>query len=287
IFAHEKLLRLFHIYALIGGMPEVVQNYAKNRDLVPLKSIYESLLTAYLDDVQKYANTDLKVELIQHGIQNIFLESGNRIKFAGFANSNYRSDQMSSALRTLEKAMLIHLVYPSTTNLLPAIPNLKKAPYLQTLDTGLMNFFSGLQANLIGTKDLHAAYKGRVIHHLTGQMLLTKMHSPLDRLRFWVRDKNQSSAEVDFVYLFRSMLIPVEVKAGKTGRMLSLRQYMETANHNLSVRIYAGKLSLQYLTNPSGRSFYLLNLPYFLVELLPEYLEWMQQEIEQNPPIAQ
>lgn len=280
VFAHEKTLRLFHIYALIGGMPEIVRNYAKNRDFVQLKSIYESLLTAYLDDVQKYADTDLRIELIRHAIQNIFLEGANRIKFAGFANSNYRSDQMSAALRTLEKAMLIHLVYPSTENQLPAIPNLRKSPYLQTLDTGLMNFFSGLQADLIGTKDLHESYRGRVIHHLTGQMLLTRMHSPLDKLRFWVRDKKQSSAEVDFIYLFKSKLIPMEIKSGKTGKMYSLRQYMETANHDLSVRVYAGKLYLQTLTNPSGRIFYLLNLPYFLVEMLPEYLVWMQKEID-------
>lgn len=281
-YAHSKLLELFHIYALIGGMPEVVQAYAAQKDLVKLKPIYESLLTAYLDDVQKYATGEAKAEVLQHSIQNIFLEGANRIKFAGFANSNYQSRQMGEALRTLEKALLIHLVYPSTENQLPAIPNLRKSPYLQTLDTGLMNFFSGLQANLIGTKNLHETYRGRVIHHLTGQMLLTRMHSPLDKLRFWVRDKKQSSAEIDFIYLFQSKLVPIEIKSGSTGKMYSLRQFMETTSHDLSIRVYAGKLFLQTLTNPSGRTFYLLNLPYFLVEMLPEYLIWMQNEIENS-----
>jgi len=274
-YAYQKLLNLFHTYALIGGMPEVVQAYIEHRDLVSLKPIYENLLTAYLDDVQKYARNELKAEALQFAIQNIFLEAANRIRFAGFANSNYKSKSMGEALRTLEKAMLLHLVYPATDNQLPAIPNQRKAPYLQTLDTGLMNFFSGLQANLIGTKDLHETYRGRVIHHWTGQMLLTLLHSPIDKLRFWVRDKKQSSAEIDFVWLQNSQLIPIEIKSGKAGRMHSLRQYMETATHDIAVRVYAGPLHVQTLTNTSGRSFQLLNLPYFLVELLPDYVEWM------------
>ena len=282
-FAHQKLLTLFHTYALIGGMPEVVQQYAEHRDLVRLKPIYESLLVTYLDDVQKYARGSIKSEIIEVVIQHLFLESGSRIKYAGFAQTSYPSQRMKEALRTLEKAMLLHLVYPATENRLPASPNLRKAPYLQGLDTGLMNFFSGIQADLIGTKDLHEAYRGKVIHHLTGQMLLTGMHSPLDKLRFWVRDKNQSSAEVDFVYLYQAKLIPIEVKSGHAGRMKSLRQYMETAPHPFSVRVYAGPLHLQILTNPSGKQFYLLNLPYFLVEVLPAYLAWMEKAIQDMP----
>lgn len=274
-YAYQKLLDLFHRYALIGGMPEIVRTYAADKDLVTLKPIYQNLLTAYLDDVQKYSKTDLKSEVLQHAIQNLFLEAGKRIRFAGFANSNYQSRAMGEALRTLEKAMLLHLVYPATDNQLPAIPNLRKAPYLQTLDTGLMNFFSGLQTDLIGTKDLHEAYRGRVIHHWTGQMLLTRMHSPLEKLRFWVKDKKQSSAELDFIWLHDSKLVPIEIKSGKAGKMYSLRQYMETSTHDYAVRVYAGPLHLQTLTNASGRTFSLLNLPYFLVELLPEYLDWM------------
>lgn len=54
---------------------------------------------------------------------------------------------------------------------------------------------------------------------------------------------------------------------------------MKTTSHDLAIRVYAGKLYLQKLTNPSGRTFYLLNLPYFLVEL-PNYLECSLEEIE-------
>ena len=52
---HERLMVLFNIYTLIGGMPEVVQFYAERKDIVSLESIYETLLQGYRDDVEKYA----------------------------------------------------------------------------------------------------------------------------------------------------------------------------------------------------------------------------------------
>ena len=50
-FAHQKLLSLFHTYALIGGMPEAVQHYRTHKDLVSLAPIYDSLLTSYMDEI--------------------------------------------------------------------------------------------------------------------------------------------------------------------------------------------------------------------------------------------
>lgn len=56
-FTHDKLMQLFHTYALIGGMPEVIAAYSKNKDLLELSSIFDSLIMAYMDDVEKYAGS--------------------------------------------------------------------------------------------------------------------------------------------------------------------------------------------------------------------------------------
>ena len=58
-FAHEKLLKKFYQYALIGGMPEIVDIYYKTKNIIELNTIYESLLRSYLDDVEKYARNIL------------------------------------------------------------------------------------------------------------------------------------------------------------------------------------------------------------------------------------
>jgi len=282
VYAYPKLLRLFHTYALIGGMPEVVQQYAVNQDLTSLKPLYSTLLTAYLDDVQKYAANEVRAQVLRLCIQQLFLQAGKRVKFAGFGQSNYGSREVGEALRTLEKAMLLNLVYPTTGTQLPGLPNMRKSPYLQALDTGLVNFFSGLQESLIGTKNLHEDYRGRIIHHLVGQQMLSTIIYPLDNLKFWVRDKKQSSAEVDFLLPFENMLIPVEVKSGAAGKLRSLQQFMDGCDHTLAIRLYAGELLLHKAVTPKGKTYHLLNLPYFLGEKLKAYASWMKKEVEKS-----
>jgi predicted AAA+ superfamily ATPase len=278
-FTQPKMLELFHRYALIGGMPEVVQRYAEEQDLVQLKPIYNTLLTAYQDDVQKYAANQLRVDILRHCIQHVFLQAGSRIKFQGFGHSNYSSREIGEALRTLEKAMLLHLVYPTTETELPGLPNHRKSPYLQALDTGLLNFYSGLQESLIGIKDLHEAYRGRIIQHWVGQQMLSTMIYPTDRLLFWVREKRQSDAEVDFILPVEGLLVPIEVKSGPTGKLRSLHQFMDRCDHSFAVRLYAGELLLQKATTPKGKTFHLLNLPYFLGEQLEAYVRWMRAKV--------
>ena len=112
--AADHLLDLFHRYALVGGMPEVVAEYARTRDTPALRDIYESLLQSYLDDVPKYARNDTMARVLDHCIRTAPVEAGNRITFAGFGQSNYRSREVGEALRTLEKALLLHLLYPTT-----------------------------------------------------------------------------------------------------------------------------------------------------------------------------
>ena len=58
-YAYNRLLSLFHTYALLGGMPSVIQQYAKQKDITSLKPIYESLLNSYLEDAEKYAKNEI------------------------------------------------------------------------------------------------------------------------------------------------------------------------------------------------------------------------------------
>jgi hypothetical protein len=87
-----------------------------------------------------------------------------------------------------------------------------------------------------------------------------------------VREKTQSTAEVDYVVPFEKFIIPIEVKSGANGRLKSLIQFMETANHSIAIRLYAGKIQRDTLNTPSGKKFTLLNLPYYLASQIQHYL---------------
>jgi predicted AAA+ superfamily ATPase len=276
-FAQTKLLSLFHTYALIGGMPEIVQHYATHRDLVSLGPIFDSLISGYIDDVEKYAKSIAQIVHIRHCIQSSFSQAGKRIKFEGFGNSTYKSREMGESLRTLEKALLIQLLYPCTTATLPMIPDIKKSPRLQILDTGLLNYFVGIQKEIIGTNDLNSIYQGTLIEHLIGQELLAFQSNALSALHFWVREKKESTAEVDYLFLYNGLIIPIEVKSGAAGSLKSLHSFMDLAPHDMAIRLYAGNLNITDAITQKGKQYQILSLPYYLGSQIEKYIDWFMQ----------
>ena len=279
-FAHDKLLKLFHTYALIGGMPEIVKEYAETKDITSLSNLYDSLIASYIDDVEKYAHSNNQVQIIRHVIKASYVEVGKRIKFQGFGKSNYGSKEIGEALRTLEKALLLNLIYPTSSTKLPIQNELQKSPRLQLLDTGLVNYFAGIQKEIIGTTDLLNVYQGTVIEHLVGQELLSSNFNALNTLNFWVREKTTSTAEVDYVISHEGKLIPIEVKSGKEGKLKSLHLFMDESPNKIAIRFYAGELSITKIITQNGKNYHLLNLPYYLVSQIDGYIEWILKEIK-------
>ncbi|TVR84884.1 MAG: DUF4143 domain-containing protein [Saprospirales bacterium] len=277
-FAHYKLLKKFHEYAMIGGMPEIVQTYIHQRDPLILQNIYDALLTTYLDDVEKYAISDSQAMVLRHVISTVFSEAGRRIKFAGFGNSNYRSREIGKALRILEKIFLIELIYPTTSPKIPIFPNKRRSPRLRVFDTGLVNYSLGIQKSMVGISDLHQTYQGILIEHLVGQELIAHQYRALAKTNFWIREKKSSDAEVDYLFQYRDKLVPVEVKSGKSGKLKSLHMFMDKAPHDLAVRFYSGSFKIDHLKTASGKKFKLLNLPYFCGGKIDQYIEWALDE---------
>lgn len=270
--AHNTVLKLFNIYTIIGGMPEVIKTYIKNNEFIDLPRIYESIWETYKYDIEKYASNNTQKRVISHIISTAHLYIDQRIKFQNFGNSNYKSREVGEAFRNLHNAKVIQLIYPTTDVEFPIKPNVKKSPRLQFLDTGLVNFTLGIQPQLIGVKDLSNSFKGAIIPHLITQELISlntiSNHNP----HFWVREQNQSSSEVDLVYNYQNYVIPIEIKSGKTGTLKSLHQFVERTNHPYAVRVYGGEFKIEQTKTPNGTNYLLMNLPYYLGTKIPEYI---------------
>lgn len=277
-YAHEKLSSLFSKYSLIGGMPEIVKNYAEHGDLIRLKEIIKDLVLSYKTDVEKYARNDTVNKILRHIINNAFYYAGEKIKFNRFGNSDYRSREVGECFRILEKTMLLKLIYPTTSMKLPLLQNNNRTPKLLLLDTGLVNFISGIDKQVYNTKELTDVYKGRIAEHIVGQELLTKELHPEYNLTFWVRDKKQADAELDYLIINKGNVVPVEVKSGSAGKLRSLHQYInlsyEQNKIKTAVRFYSGNLSLNKERTQDSKEFLLLNLPFYLIDKVNEYVEW-------------
>lgn len=272
--AHKVLLDLFHRYAIVGGMPELVKTDIEKNNLAALPKVYESIWSTYKNDVEKYASGASERRAIKHMMDTAPLFMDRRIKFQHFGNSNYKSREVGEAMRNLDATKVIRLIYPTTDTATPVKPDVKKSPKLQFLDTGLLNHTLGIQAQMLGMCDFNQAFKGAIVPHLVTQEIISLNTITDTKPNFWVREKRQSSSEVDLVYPYKDKVIPVEIKAGATGTLKSLHQFMEITDHPYALRIYAGAFKVERLTTAVGTPFLLMNLPYYLGTQLPEYIAY-------------
>jgi predicted AAA+ superfamily ATPase len=272
--AHKVLMDLFHRYAIIGGMPEVIKTEIQNSNLASLPQIYESIWGTYKNDVEKYTSNDTERKIIKHIMDFAPLAMDQRVKFQGFGNSNYKSREVGECFRILEDARILRLIYPTTDMTPPIQYDVKKAPRIQFLDTGLINYTIGIQSQLLGMDDLSSAYKGALVPHLVTQELISMQSISDQKPNFWVREKKQSSAEVDLVLSYQNKIIPIEIKSGPTGSLRSLHQFIEASNHQFAVRVYGGEFRIEETQTPSGKPYQLMNLPYYLGTMINEYVGW-------------
>ncbi|WP_194972443.1 ATP-binding protein [Aquiflexum lacus] len=272
--AHKVLMDLFHCYAIIGGMPEVIKTEIQKSNLASLPQIYESIWGTYKNDVEKYTSNETERKIIKHIMDFAPLAMDQRVKFQGFGNSNYKSREVGKCFRILEDARILRLIYPTTDMTPPIQYGVKKAPRIQLLDTGLINYTIGIQSQLLGMDDLSSAYKGALVPHLVTQELISMQSISDEKPNFWVREKKQSSAEVDLVLSYQNKVIPIEIKSGPTGSLRSLHQFIEASNHHFAVRIYGGEFRIEETQTPGGKPYQLMNLPYYLGTMINEYVGW-------------
>ena len=126
--------------------------------------------------------------------------------------------------------------------------------------------------------DLSSAYKGAVIPHLFTQELISIERISSHKPNFWVREKKQSDAEVDLIYAYEKIVIPIEIKSGSTGSLRSLHQFIDTSEHPFAIRIYGGEFRLEKTITPAGKRYLLLNLPYYLGTRIAEYASWLTEQ---------
>jgi predicted AAA+ superfamily ATPase len=273
----QILMDYFHKYAIIGGMPEIVKKYIETDSYVGLNKIYEGIWATYKNDVRKYAHNNTDEKVIVHIMNTAHNFLDERITFQNFGNSNYKSREVGEAFKSLDDAKVIQLIYPTIDTEFPIKADVTKKPRMQFLDSGLLNYDLKIQQELIGLRDLSEAYRGALVPHLIIQELLSLNTDHFEKPHFWVREKKQSSAEVDLVYYYNGMVIPIEIKSGKIGKLRSLHLFMDECPHHYAVRLYAGNFAVNRVESSLSKPFYLLNIPYFLGTKIPEYIKWFTE----------
>lgn len=270
---HQSVLTLFKKYLIVGGLPEAVANYAKYNDFVQLNDVFNSLLSGYRDDVEKYAVKPKEQDAIRYILNYGWAAAGHRIQFAKFTSSSFKAVDVGNAFRTLEKTLLLELVYPQMSASFPILPDLKKSPKLFWLDTGLVNYVAGMQEELLFGKDTDELWNGDIAEHFVAQELLGASFTFGRKLMFWVRDAKNSQAEVDFLIRYNSHLLPIEVKTGDNAKLRSLHLFMDESEEEVALRLWNGPMTFDTVTTQSGKTFTLYNIPLYYAGCLQLFLD--------------
>ena len=270
---HPHVIDLFKKYMIVGGLPEAVANYAQFNDLVRLNGVFNSLLSGYRDDVEKYASKPKEQDAIRYILNYGWTAAGHRIQFAKFTGSTFKAAEAGNAFRTLEKTLLLELVYPLTSSSLPILPDLKKSPKLLWLDTGLVNYVAGMQEDLLFNKDADELWNGDIAEHVVGQELLGATYNFGEKRMFWVRDAKNSQTEVDFLIRYKSHLLPIEVKTGNNAKLRSLHLFMEESKETIALRLWNGPMTSDTITKSNGETFTLYNIPLYYAGHLQQFLD--------------
>ena len=276
---HEKLLREVRNYAIIGGMPAVVEAYRKSRSLVTVSRLQTDLLAAYRDDFARYGSR-ATVQRLHRVLDAVPVQVGRKFKYARVDRED-RSAPIKQALDQLCLARVCHRVRCSSGNGVPLAAEVDDRAFkVVLLDTGLMLAGLGLEPGRIRDSDLSLINEGAVAEQLVGQMLRTLGPSHVEpALYYWRREKKGSEAEIDYLLQHAGRVVPVEVKAGKTGTLRSLHTFVAEKRLEVAVRVHGQAPELRTVEATGARvrehSYELLSIPFYLVEEIPRILETM------------
>lgn len=267
---HEQLMHQFNQYAIIGGMPEAIQQYAETKDVVAIEDVYETLVQAYKDDAEKYVVGNKLTDTVRFILSYGWAFAGETITLGNFANSGYKSREVGDAFRLLEKAMLLELVYPVSSTQMPVIPETRRMPKLIWFDTGLVNYQAGIRSEIIGSTDMVDAWRGHIAEQITAQELFALEDRVGQHRAFWAKPNN--GAEVDFIISHNSKLYPIEVKSGVNSHLRSLQVFMDNSNVDVAIRIWSKPYSVDEIKTVNGKAFKLVNLPFYLIGRIHDIL---------------
>ena len=258
----DTLMSLFRDYVIIGGMPEVVSTYVRNKNFSGTLDIQRQLLKDYEEDITKYVEglDKAKVKAVYNHISTFLAKENKRFQITKIARNARNRDYMG-CVEWLADAGVVNVCYCLNQPELPLKGNYDPKMYkIYFKDTGLLiaSLDEEAQEDLRANKNL-GTYKGAIYENIVGDMLVKQGY----RLFYYHSDR--PALEMDFFIRDADSLIPVGVKAND-GATASLNRLLNDDKYN-DVK-YGIKLG--YRNIGFNGKFYIF--PYFLTFLLRRFV---------------
>ncbi len=247
---HNKLLEVYNLYMIVGGMPECVRSWIEKRDAKKILELQRELITIYENDFAKHSGkvNSARILMVFRSIVSQ-LAKENRKFIYGCVKEGARAREFEEAVEWLVSAGMLTRVYAVSKpeHPLPAFDRLNSFK-LYLFDTGLLKCMAGIDNEAILLKSKYQ-FKGALTENFVLQQI--RDLSPVEP-RFYA---DGSSEEIDFVLQRGMEIIPIEVKSDKNNRSSSFKKFIAK---------YKPKTAIRYSKMNAAKDGEITNLPLYL-----------------------
>lgn len=209
-FVHKKMMDLFYLYLIIGGMPEAVMTYIDTNDLSMVSAVHKKILDLYRIDFTKYENNyKLKIREIFDSIPGQLNQMNKRFKFS-IISKNVSYDRLENSFLWLKDAGVAIPVYNVSEPTVPLIISKNRSLFkLFYGDVGLLtsNYSNDVKIAILNKNP--SINNGALFENACAQELLCKNFK-----LYYFNSKKQG--ELDFVVEYKGKVLPIEIKSGKS-----------------------------------------------------------------------
>lgn len=223
-----KYIELLRQYYFVGGMPEAVADFVKNKNPESVRRIQNEILNSYYADMAKHAGLyTQRCRMVIQAIPSMLARENKKFVY-GAVKKGARASDFEIAIQWLVDARLIYKVHRVSKVEMPlAFYADSDAFKLFLLDVGLLGALADVDPALILIENkIFSEYKGAFTENYVASQLATVI-SPKS---LYYHTRNNSRIEIDFVVQQESRLLPIEVKAEENVRSKSLRQFITVDN---------------------------------------------------------
>lgn len=230
---HERALDYYKEYLFVGGMPEAVENYLKNKNTEMVRIVQQTILESYQNDMGKYNKQSEipKTKIVYKNISTQLAKENKKFQYK-YIKAGGRASEFESAIEWLCLAGIASQLYRIEQISLPlnAYRSLSDFKFYMN-DVGLCGASQNIYFDDIERDNpLLYNFKGGLTENYVFNQLTT---NGLD-LYFWT---SGNQAEIDFITRINEGIIPVEVKSSDNTRSRSLSVYTAKFAPTYSIRL--------------------------------------------------
>ena len=228
-FIHQKLLALFFVYLIVGGMPDAVKTYIATKDIREVDKIQRDIVTQYKEDFSQYESEDKKLKLISiYDIIPAELNKQNKKFVFTMLDKELKFDRYENSFLWLKDAGVALPVYNVEAPVIPLLASKSSNVFrLFSSDIGLLTsaYPAATKIELINKNG--EVNNGAHFENAVAQQLLCNGFEP-----YFCKKKN--IGELDFLIEMDGKVVPIEVKSGKTYRThKALDHFMNVSDYHI------------------------------------------------------